>query len=68
MMMNIRFWFETRFGKDKASNVKILYGGSINKDNILNFKSLLINDGFLIGKASTNLKEYVSILINLKKL
>lgn len=68
MLINIRFWFETRFGKDKALNVKILYGGSINKDNILNFKSLFINDGFLVGKASTNLKELGSVLTNLKKL
>ncbi len=68
MIMNIRFWFETRFGKEKALKLKILYGGSINKDNILKFKSLFINDGFLVGKASTNLKEYMSILINFNKL
>lgn len=66
MILNIRFWLETRFGKEKTSSVKILYGGSINKDNILNFKSIF-NDGFLIGRASTNVKEYISILINLKK-
>jgi triosephosphate isomerase len=66
MLINIRFWLETRFGKDISKNVKILYGGSINKDNILNFKSILIDDGFLIGKASTNLKEYSALLTNLK--
>jgi len=67
MILNIRFWLETRFGKEKASNVKILYGGSINKDNILNFKTVIINNGFLIGKAGTNPKELISILKNLKK-
>ena len=66
MMINIRFWFETRFGKEKASNVKILYGGSINKNNILNFKSIFIGDGLVIGKASTNVDEYVTILKTLK--
>ena len=66
MLINIRFWLETRFGKEISKNVKILYGGSINKDNILNFKSIIIDDGFLIGKASTNLKEYSTLLTNLK--
>ncbi len=68
MIINIRFWLETRFGKEISKKVKILYGGSINKDNILDFKSILINDGFVIGKASTNLKEYSALLTNLKKL
>lgn len=43
-------------------NVKVLYGGSINKNNIVEFDSVEELDGFLIGKASCDSKEIIDIL------
>ena len=65
MILNIKFWLENRFGTKIANQIKVLYGGSINKNNILGFKSTIIKDGFLIGKASTNTKE---LLLTIKQL
>ena len=41
--------------------VKVLYGGSVNQDNIETLKSISLIDGFLIGKASTNVEEFTKI-------
>ena len=43
------------------ANYKILYGGGVNKENINNIKSNLV-DGYLIGGASTNFVELKNIL------
>ena len=52
-----------RFGQ----SVKVLYGGSVDKDNINTLKKINNLSGFLIGKASTDyrqLKEIVASLMN----
>lgn len=43
-------------------NIKVLYGGSINEENILIFNSLDNIDGFLIGSASINPNQFLSII------
>ena len=46
------------YGKD----IKVLYGGSVNKDNIAVLKKVPNVDGFLIGKASTDIYEFKKII------
>lgn len=43
-------------------DVKVLYGGSINSNNINLLNSIKNLDGFLIGKASTDGNEFLKIL------
>ena len=46
--------------KDKPP--KVLYGGSINPQNITNLKEINNIDGFLIGGASQNAKNFIDIV------
>ena len=46
--------------KDKLP--KILYGGSVNPQNITNLKEINNIDGFLIGGASQNAKKFIDIV------
>ena len=41
---------------------KILYGGSVNEDNIAQLKNISTIDGFLIGGASQDSKKFVDII------
>lgn len=50
---------------NNINNYKLLYGGSINKDNIKNILSDEI-DGYLIGKSSTNIDELENIIKSIK--
>ena len=57
--------FETiKFIKDKfkAKPPKVLYGGSVNPQNITNLKKINNIDGFLIGGASQNAKKFIDIV------
>jgi len=46
--------------KDKLP--KVLYGGSVNPQNITNLKEINNIDGFLIGGASQNAKKFIDIV------
>ncbi|MDB3885523.1 triose-phosphate isomerase [Candidatus Pelagibacter sp.] len=46
--------------KDKL--LKVLYGGSVNPQNITNLKEINNIDGFLIGGASQNAKKFIDIV------
>jgi len=54
----IRF-IKSKF-KDKLP--KVLYGGSVNPQNIVNLKEINNIDGFLIGGASQNAKKFIDIV------
>ena len=41
---------------------KILYGGSVNSDNIKQLKNINTIDGFLIGGASQDPKKFIDII------
>ena len=43
---------------------KIIYGGSVDKNSIKNFKSIKELDGFLIGGASKSSKNFIDIIKN----
>ena len=48
--------------KFKGKLPKILYGGSVNPENIRNLKKITNLDGFLIGGASQNSKKFIDIV------
>ncbi len=48
--------------KFKGKTPKILYGGSVNPQNIKNLKEINNIDGFLIGGASQNAKKFIDII------
>ena len=48
--------------KFKGKLPKILYGGSVNPQNIRNLKEINNIDGFLIGGASQNAKKFIDIV------
>ena len=52
-------FIKKRFGKKSP---KILYGGSVNSNNIDQLKNINIIDGFLIGGASQNAKKFIDII------
>jgi triosephosphate isomerase len=48
--------------KFKDKSPKVLYGGSVNPQNITNLKEINNIDGFLIGGASQNAKKFIDIV------
>mgnify|MGYP000346279487 CR=1 FL=1 len=51
-----------KFIKKKLKNYKVLYGGSVNLNNINELKLVNNIDGFLIGGASQNSKKFIDII------
>ena len=49
-------------GKFKGKLPKVLYGGSVNPNNIKNLKEINNIDGFLIGGASQNANKFIDIV------
>ena len=49
------------------TNFLVLYGGSINKDNIESINSIKNLDGFLIGSSSLNINQVKEILLEIIK-
>ncbi len=52
-------FIKNKFGKKSP---KILYGGSVNSNNIAELKNIDLLDGFLIGGASQNSKKFIDII------
>ena len=48
--------------KFKDKSPKVLYGGSVNPQNVKNLKEIRNIDGFLIGGASQNVKKFIDIV------
>ena len=48
--------------KFKDKSPKVLYGGSVNPQNITNLREINNIDGFLIGGASQNVKKFIDIV------
>ena len=46
------------------SDIKVIYGGSINEKNILDLNNIEELDGFLIGSASINPMKFIEIIEN----
>jgi triosephosphate isomerase (TIM) len=45
-------------------NVKILYGGSVNSENVNNYSQLEIIDGVLVGKESLSAASFINLVKN----
>jgi triosephosphate isomerase len=58
-LLKIIKFIKSKF-KDKSP--KVLYGGSVNPQNIKNLKEINNIDGFLIGGASQNSKKFIDIV------
>ncbi len=57
----IRKWLTSRFDKGLAQETAILYGGSVNGENVLEFALQSELDGVLAGGASLKAKEFTDI-------
>ena len=51
-----------KFIKSKVKGSKVLYGGSVNKENIKTLRKINNVDGFLIGGASQNSNNFIDII------
>ena len=51
----------------KKSSPAVLYGGSVNNENVRNFSFNPEIDGFLIGGASQSSKKFIDIIKNYYK-
>ena len=49
------------------TRLDVLYGGSINKDNIASINTIKCVDGFLVGGASTSIDSLESMLLEMEK-
>jgi triosephosphate isomerase len=58
LLKTVKF-IKSRF---KGKSPKVLYGGSVNPQNIKNLKEINNIDGFLIGGASQNAKKFIDIV------
>jgi len=58
----IRFWLARRFSEEIAKNIHILYGGSVNSQNISSFLSSKEINGVLVGRTSTNKADLTKLL------
>jgi len=63
----IRFWLARRFSEKIAKNLVILYGGSVNSQNISSFLSSKEINGVLVGRVSTNKTELIKLFKKLIK-
>jgi triosephosphate isomerase len=64
MMAHIRATVALRFGKDSADSIPILYGGSVNADNVVSFVGSPDVDGALVGSASLDNTTFVTLVTN----
>lgn len=58
----IRDFISKNYGKEKNENLRIIYGGSVNKDNIKELLKEEEIDGVLVGGASIKLEEFIYIV------
>ncbi len=57
----IREWAANHFTPETAATIRILYGGSVNPDNISQYVQLPDVDGVLVGGASLDPKSFLEI-------
>lgn len=57
----IRSVLKDKFGKNNGAKVRILYGGSVDKENISDIIGVRDVDGVLVGHASLDAEDFLSI-------
>jgi len=58
----MRRWIGEQFGDPLADRLRVLYGGSVNAQNVLEFLRIPEIDGVLVGGASLNVEEFSKIV------
>ena len=64
MMSHIRRLLARRFGSHAAVDIPLLYGGSVNQDNVASYVHEDDIDGALVGGASLNADSFVQLVRN----
>ena len=55
-----------KFGAKNIANVKIIYGGSVDENNIFSFLREGEADGFLVGRVSLDSKKFSKLINNVE--
>jgi len=58
----IRYQISELFGTEIANRIRLLYGGSVDKNNVASYLALDGCDGALVGGASLNYTEFAEII------
>ncbi len=64
----IRDWLKEKYSKDVAENIPILYGGSVNPENLISLLSKENINGALIGGASLDSEKFMKMIKDAVKL
>ena len=64
----IRVFIEKNYGKEVSQNVRIIYGGSINNTNILDFLNEKDIDGVLVGNSSIDSKSFIELIRKIEQM
>jgi len=62
MMLYIRKVLTEEYGTTVARKIQMLYGGSVNTENIKNILEIEDIDGVAVGRASTNIEQFTELL------
>lgn len=62
IIKQIRQYVNELYGEAASKNVRILYGGSINSENVNTYIEVQGVDGFLVGGASINYHDFSSVV------
>ncbi len=65
--LSIRKFLAKIFGPANSKNIKIIYGGSVNSQNVKSYISEAGMDGVLVGEASLDPKEFINLVKNVSK-
>ena len=58
----LRAVIKKQFSKDTANSIRLLYGGSVNANNVCGYLNETLIDGVLVGSASTKLPGFIDLL------
>jgi len=67
MQKHLRYVLESKYGKDTADEIPVLYGGSVKANNAGELFSCPDVDGGLVGGASLVARDFIEIIKALKK-
>ena len=62
LVVHIQNLLARRVGTERAKNMRILYGGTVNKDNVHEYARFAEIDGVLVGGASLELENFWTVI------
>lgn len=62
MVLHIQSLLAKKLGLDRAKQVRILYGGSINRENVREFAAFPEIDGALVGAAALDIENFWAVI------